>query len=172
MPSGSKGIFITTASYSKKTEEFVNADPSRPSACECGKTRREDSCPESPEWSPLCWIDSPAHRNKSTLSQPQIGIQALVEPLPIERMWTILLESPHRFRDEQPPSSCPSACTFAAGPLCLHHFPWYSTKRKKKMTYYSTWQNQFGLWCMEMTSRFCRSTWGKMRWSLFMGSEL
>lgn len=30
MPSGSKGIFITTASYSKKTEEFVDADPSRP----------------------------------------------------------------------------------------------------------------------------------------------
>lgn len=30
MPSGSKGIFITTASYSKKTEEFVEADPTRP----------------------------------------------------------------------------------------------------------------------------------------------
>lgn len=30
MPSGSKGIFITTANYSKKTEEFVNADSSRP----------------------------------------------------------------------------------------------------------------------------------------------
>ncbi|MBD5444556.1 MAG: restriction endonuclease [Lachnospiraceae bacterium] len=30
MPSGSKGIFITTANYSKKTEEFVNADPTRP----------------------------------------------------------------------------------------------------------------------------------------------
>ena len=30
MPSGSKGIFITTANYSKKTEEFVDADPSRP----------------------------------------------------------------------------------------------------------------------------------------------
>lgn len=30
MPSGSKGIFITTANYSKKTEEFVNVDSSRP----------------------------------------------------------------------------------------------------------------------------------------------
>ena len=30
MPSGSKGIFITTAGYSKKTEEFVDADTSRP----------------------------------------------------------------------------------------------------------------------------------------------
>ena len=30
MPSGSKGIFITTAGYSKKTEDFVEADPSRP----------------------------------------------------------------------------------------------------------------------------------------------
>lgn len=30
MPSGSKGIFITTAGYSKKTEEFVEADSSRP----------------------------------------------------------------------------------------------------------------------------------------------
>lgn len=30
MPSGSKGIFITTASYSKKTEEFVEADTTRP----------------------------------------------------------------------------------------------------------------------------------------------
>lgn len=30
MPSGSKGIFITTAGYSKKTEEFVDADASRP----------------------------------------------------------------------------------------------------------------------------------------------
>lgn len=30
MPSGSKGIFITTAGYSKKTQEFVDADPSRP----------------------------------------------------------------------------------------------------------------------------------------------
>lgn len=30
MPSGSKGIFITTAGYSKKTLEFVDADPSRP----------------------------------------------------------------------------------------------------------------------------------------------
>lgn len=29
MPSGSKGIFITTAGYSKKTQEFVDADPSR-----------------------------------------------------------------------------------------------------------------------------------------------
>lgn len=30
MPSGSKGIFITTANYSKRTEEFVDVDPSRP----------------------------------------------------------------------------------------------------------------------------------------------
>lgn len=30
MPSGSKGIFITTAGYSNKTQEFVDADPSRP----------------------------------------------------------------------------------------------------------------------------------------------
>ena len=30
MPSGSKGIFVTTAGYSKKTQEFVNTDPSRP----------------------------------------------------------------------------------------------------------------------------------------------
>ena len=30
MPSGSKGIFITTAGYSKKTQEFADADPSRP----------------------------------------------------------------------------------------------------------------------------------------------
>ena len=30
MKSGSKGIFITTAGYSKKTQEFVDADPSRP----------------------------------------------------------------------------------------------------------------------------------------------
>ena len=30
MPSGSKGIFITTAGYSKKTQEFVDMDPSRP----------------------------------------------------------------------------------------------------------------------------------------------
>ena len=30
MPSGSKGIFVTTAGYSKKTQEFVDADPSRP----------------------------------------------------------------------------------------------------------------------------------------------
>ena len=30
MPSGSKGIFITTAGYSRKTREFVDADPSRP----------------------------------------------------------------------------------------------------------------------------------------------
>lgn len=30
MPSGSKGIFITTAGYSKKTVEFVDADASRP----------------------------------------------------------------------------------------------------------------------------------------------
>lgn len=30
MPSGSKGIFITTAGYSKKTQEFVDADSTRP----------------------------------------------------------------------------------------------------------------------------------------------
>lgn len=30
MPSGSKGIFITTAGYSKKTQEFVDIDLSRP----------------------------------------------------------------------------------------------------------------------------------------------
>ena len=30
MPSGSKGIFVTTAGYTKKTQEFVDADPSRP----------------------------------------------------------------------------------------------------------------------------------------------
>lgn len=30
MSSGSKGVFVTTAGYSKKTQEFVDADPSRP----------------------------------------------------------------------------------------------------------------------------------------------
>ena len=30
MPSGSKGIFITTARFSKKAQEFVDADPTRP----------------------------------------------------------------------------------------------------------------------------------------------
>lgn len=30
MPSGSKGIFVTTAGYTKKTQEFVDADPTRP----------------------------------------------------------------------------------------------------------------------------------------------
>ena len=30
MPSGSKGIFVTTAGYTKKTQEFVDSDPSRP----------------------------------------------------------------------------------------------------------------------------------------------
>ena len=43
MPSGSKGIFITTASYSKKTEEFVDADPSRPIILINGKSLVE-SC--------------------------------------------------------------------------------------------------------------------------------
>lgn len=43
MPSGSKGIFITTASYSKKTEEFVDADPSRPIILIDGKSLVE-SC--------------------------------------------------------------------------------------------------------------------------------
>ena len=43
MPLGSKGIFITTASYSKKTEEFVDADPSRPIILIDGKSLVE-SC--------------------------------------------------------------------------------------------------------------------------------
>lgn len=43
MPSGSKGIFITTANYSKKTKEFVDADPSRPIILIDGKTLVE-SC--------------------------------------------------------------------------------------------------------------------------------
>ena len=43
MPSGSKGIFITTASYSKKTEEFIEADPSRPIILIDGKSLVE-SC--------------------------------------------------------------------------------------------------------------------------------
>ena len=43
MPSGSKGIFITTASYSKKTEEFVDVDPSRPIILIDGKSLVE-SC--------------------------------------------------------------------------------------------------------------------------------
>lgn len=30
MPFGSKGIFVTTAGYTKKTQEFVDAEPSRP----------------------------------------------------------------------------------------------------------------------------------------------
>ncbi len=43
MPSGSKGIFITTAKYSKKTKEFVDTDPSRPIILIDGKTLVE-SC--------------------------------------------------------------------------------------------------------------------------------
>lgn len=43
MPSGSKGIFITTASYSKKTEEFIEKDPSRPIILIDGKSLVE-SC--------------------------------------------------------------------------------------------------------------------------------
>lgn len=43
MSSGSKGIFIMTASYSKKTEEFVDADPSRPVILIDGKSHVE-SC--------------------------------------------------------------------------------------------------------------------------------
>lgn len=43
MTSGSKGIFITTANYSKKTEEFVDADPSRPIILIDGKSLVE-SC--------------------------------------------------------------------------------------------------------------------------------
>ena len=43
MPSGSKGIFITTANYSKKTEEFVDADQSRPIILIDGKSLVE-SC--------------------------------------------------------------------------------------------------------------------------------
>ena len=43
MPSGSKGIFITTANYSKKTAEFVDADPSRPIILIDGKSLVE-SC--------------------------------------------------------------------------------------------------------------------------------
>lgn len=43
MPSGSKGIFITTAGYSKKTQEFVDADPSRPIILIDGKSLIE-SC--------------------------------------------------------------------------------------------------------------------------------
>lgn len=43
MPSGSKGLFITTAGYSSKTLEFVDADPSRPIILIDGKTLVE-SC--------------------------------------------------------------------------------------------------------------------------------
>lgn len=43
MLSGSKGIFITTASYSKKTEEFIEEDPSRPIILIDGKSLVE-SC--------------------------------------------------------------------------------------------------------------------------------
>lgn len=43
MPSGSKGIFITTANYSKKTVEFVDDDPSRPIILIDGKSLVE-SC--------------------------------------------------------------------------------------------------------------------------------
>lgn len=43
MPSGSKGIFITTANYSKTTEEFVDADSSRPIILIDGKSLVE-SC--------------------------------------------------------------------------------------------------------------------------------
>ena len=43
MPSGSKGIFITTANYSKKTEEFVDADPSRPIILIDGKSLVDSS---------------------------------------------------------------------------------------------------------------------------------
>lgn len=43
MPSGSKGIFITTAKFSKKTEEFVSDDMSRPIILIDGKTLIE-SC--------------------------------------------------------------------------------------------------------------------------------
>ena len=43
MPSGSKGIFITTAGYSKKTQEFVDMDPSRPIILIDGKSLVE-SC--------------------------------------------------------------------------------------------------------------------------------
>lgn len=43
MPSGSKGIFITTASYSKKTKEFIEADSSRPIILIDGKSLVE-SC--------------------------------------------------------------------------------------------------------------------------------
>lgn len=43
MPSGSKGVFITTAGYSHKTLEFVNDDPSRPIILIDGKTLVE-SC--------------------------------------------------------------------------------------------------------------------------------
>jgi restriction system protein len=43
MPSGSKGIFITTASYTKKTEEFIEADSTRPIILIDGKSLVE-SC--------------------------------------------------------------------------------------------------------------------------------
>lgn len=43
MPSGSKGLFITTAGYSGKTIEFVDADPTRPIILIDGKTLVE-SC--------------------------------------------------------------------------------------------------------------------------------
>lgn len=43
MPSGSKGIFITTANFSKKTEEFIDADRSRPIILIDGK-RLVESC--------------------------------------------------------------------------------------------------------------------------------
>lgn len=43
MSSGSKGLFITTASYSAKTKDFVEADPSRPIILIDGKTLVE-SC--------------------------------------------------------------------------------------------------------------------------------
>lgn len=43
MTSGSKGIFITTANYSKKTEEFADADQTRPIILIDGKSLVE-SC--------------------------------------------------------------------------------------------------------------------------------
>ncbi len=43
MPSGSKGIFITTANFSKKTVEFIDADMSRPIILIDGK-RLVESC--------------------------------------------------------------------------------------------------------------------------------
>lgn len=92
MPSGSKGIFITTASYSKKTEEFVDADLSRPIILIDGKSLVE-SCIDNE----IGFVFTPvfsknamdAMREESndlvnddgTLTQENMGIKLVVDKL-------------------------------------------------------------------------------------------